>query len=251
MISSLSSEEVTFEDYLQQELCDLNTQASNDFPHDFARVSEQDLVPPASFQPDSEDGNVLCVETVLSSLASDTILSGNSRCTTTQEASGCPSPPLYIDPRAIFNDCQCEGSDFVPPRETSGAEYLKEYSVPDVQVATQAVASSSPTTPAQPSQPQADLADGEFLQALLVVGTFPDASPHLRRRLALPEGIFPDLSIVPDTGERPGMATWILVALAINSSPFRMLSLQGIIKALTEHFVFYRRSEPERWQVGI
>lgn len=78
---------------------------------------------------------------------------------------------------------------------------------------------------------------------------FPDATAYLRHRLGIPEGQALDLSAVPDTEERPATGLWVLMALAIQSSPYRMLPLQGIVEVISGSLQFYRNEK--KWQVCL
>ncbi|KAF7317147.1 Forkhead box d1 [Mycena chlorophos] len=72
---------------------------------------------------------------------------------------------------------------------------------------------------------------------------FPDATTYLRHRLGLAEWRPLNLSIVPDTEDRPSTGLWVLMALAIHASPYRMLPLQGIVEAISGSLQFYRNEK--------
>nr|GAT52478.1 forkhead box d1 [Mycena chlorophos] len=72
---------------------------------------------------------------------------------------------------------------------------------------------------------------------------FPDATTYLRHRLGLAEWRPLNLSIVPDTEDRPSTGLWVLMALAIQASPYRMLPLQGIVEAISGSLQFYRNEK--------
>ncbi|KAK6984184.1 hypothetical protein R3P38DRAFT_3454863 [Favolaschia claudopus] len=76
-----------------------------------------------------------------------------------------------------------------------------------------------------------------------------DAGHYLRQAWTppLPSGFVVNLWCLPDPGVKPSQSLILLAKLAIYGSTRGMLTLQGIINALQDRFLFFRQNPGEPW----
>ncbi|KAK7015983.1 hypothetical protein R3P38DRAFT_2543093 [Favolaschia claudopus] len=80
-----------------------------------------------------------------------------------------------------------------------------------------------------------------------------DAGHYLRQAWTppLPSDFVVDLWCLPDPGVKPSQSLILLAKLAIYGSTRGMLTLQGIINALQNRFLFFRQNPGEPWARSI
>ncbi|KAJ7636760.1 hypothetical protein FB45DRAFT_741670, partial [Roridomyces roridus] len=79
-----------------------------------------------------------------------------------------------------------------------------------------------------------------------------EAAADLRHTLNLGPHDPINLSVIPDTGEKPNIPNSLMVKLAIFGSPNKRLTLQEIYTELIENFSWYRANQHENtWKNSI